>query len=261
MEKKWIDSDSLYIYLHQIMDIFDITKKSVLSIKILKDEIREGYERLDKLDIDSNEHFEEWKELQKLNILNSDLSILGIGNIASQAKLIFAIDTEMRINKLCYLMLGEDVEQAIEKLDIENKMIVICKFLNKPFKGEKIHQLLKDIKKTRNIYAHGKIQFINGKMSENIINPSKINEIKNISINEEIKEILKYALNSLYVIEYLKNLNTSSQELYPKIDIENLNFFINEIKKYTNILVNNVSIDDKTLKDLQYHKDRLLLKF
>lgn len=262
--KKWISNGAEHSFHIQLINIYELLNKYLLVTRVVNPQLN----RMDNMELDDD--FEVMRQQLLLSNLR-DYSIYEIYNIVDIAKILMCIDLEMRINKLCYYNLDEDVFEAIEKLDIVNKLIVVVFSINSSkIKGTKIYENLKEFKEFRNSYAHGKVPIIATKefdekqISEKKLKDNRISEVKHEimitkSLIEQINALMKMCEKYLLIIEYMEKINKDDEKIFDSIDINDLKFFINEIKKRCNIIDKSLELDDDVKRSLQSILDKLYI--
>ena len=262
--KKWISNgveDSFHV---QLISIYKLLNKYLLVFKVIEPKMRE------RIDDVRDKNFEEIRQELVLSSLR-DYSIYEIYNILDVAKILMCIDLEMRINKLSYYNLDEDVFNAIEKLDIVNKLIVVVYSINgRKIKGKKIYEYLREFKEFRNSYAHGKVAIVTTKefeenqvkqkkLKDNRISEDKYEVLFDRSLLEQINDLMKMCEKYLLIIEYMEEVNMYDEKIYDSIDLDDLRFYINAIKKRCHIINNDLELDDEVKRSLQLILDKLCI--
>ena len=258
--KQWISNGAEYTFSSQLVEIYEILNKYLLCTKIIDKELYKDWSK--------DEDFEVTRQKLLLSGLR-DFSIYKVYGSIDTARILMCIDLEMMINKLCYYNLDGDVFEAIEKLDIVNKMIVAVYSINKKsFKGTKYYEYTREFKAFRNSFAHGKVQEITYKennsgdvktvkLKDNRISEEKYEILYDMSLVNQIKDFLLVCDKYMLISNYLNEINQFDDTI---TDLENMNsnsLLINEIKKRCEIIAKDLELDSDIKKSLQLILDRL----
>lgn len=258
--KRWISNGAEHAFSSQLVEIYEILNKHLLFTRVIDKELNKDWSK--------DEDFEVMRQQLLLSSL-SDFSIYKVYGIMDTARILMCIDLEMMINKLCYYNLDSDVFEAIEKLDIVNKMIIAVYSINKKsFKGTKHYEYTREFKDFRNSFAHGKVQEITYKeknsddiktvkLKDNRISGEKYEILYDKSLIHQLNDFLlvcdKYTLMS----NYLNEINQFDETIADLEDMHSNRFFIKEIKKRCEIIDKDLELDSDIKKSLQLILDRL----
>lgn len=258
--KKWLSNGAEHSFHGNIINIYELLNKYLLVTRVVDK----------KVDLAVNDDFEDMR--QKLLLLGvRDYSFLEIYNILDVTKILMCIDLEMRINKLGYYNLDEDIFEAIEKLDIVNKFIVVAFSINSNrIKGTKIYEYLREFKEFRNSYAHGKVpsvitkelsedQVKERKLKDNRISEEKYKTLFDKGLIEQINDLMEMCKKYILIVKYMEKINTYDEEIYDSIDIRDLEMFINRINKRCHIIDENLELDQEVKASLQLILNKLYI--
>lgn len=257
-KKKWITNGAEHSFHIQLINVEKLLNKYLLVTRVIDPKLKEWANNYNT----KSDDFEFIKQSLMLSSMK-DFSIYEIYNIIDVAKILMCIDLEMRINKLCYYNLHNDVFEAIEKLDIVNKLIVCIKFINNDnFKGTKEFEYVREFKEFRNSYAHGKIQEIaikelssdkikKTKIKDNRVSEEKHEVIFEMSLFFQIDELMKVCDKFISLMNLLNKLNNYNENIFDIEDKRNIEMYIKRIKKRCNLIENDLDLDREIKQSLE----------
>ncbi len=174
-------------------------------------------------DGDNDEKF--WEIYEPLAELETDIKLK-----SELAIFMAAIETEDRINQIITYNLNKDFAEIIEKLSPTEKLIILSVTLTgESIKGKKPYEIVQNISKWRNSYAHGHCtdRPTKSMRHNHLINPKNYK-----SIPSAIKMMVDYVAGYLTLYDYLGEI---SQNVHMKGRLthnDEINFYLNEISRY-----------------------------
>lgn len=262
--KKWISNGAEHSFSAQLFKIYDILNKHLIVTRVINPELIRRAE-------DSSPYEKEFEEIRQELLLSGlqNFSIWELYGIIDVSKILMCIDLEMRINKLCYYNLSNDVFEAIEKLDIVNKLIVTVHLINKSkFKGTKEYEYIREFKDFRNSFAHGKVQEVTykekdsyevkkAKIKDNRIAEEKYETLFDLSLFEQLKRFMTICDKYIILNNYFNEINQYKEDIYDLEDKRIAEQFINYINKRLKVIEFNLELDDDIKSSLQLILDKL----
>ncbi|MGU8355777.1 hypothetical protein ACV3NG_12115 [Clostridium perfringens] len=264
--KKWISNGAEHSFSAQLFKIYDILNRYLIVTRVITPELIRRSE-----EVSSDE--EEFEEIRQELLLSGlqDFSLWELYGVIDVAKILMCIDLEMRINKLCYYNLNNDVFEAIEKLDIVNKLIVTVYLINKSnFKGTKEYEYIREFKDFRNSFAHGKVQEIaykekdnnevkKVKIKDNRITETKYEILFDLSLLEQLKSFMIICDKYIMLTNYFNDINQYEEDIYDLEDKHIVEQFIDYINKRLRVIELNLELDDDIKGSLQLILNKLYI--
>jgi hypothetical protein len=172
------------------------------------------------------------QELAKYYVIYRDMFALEIelSCHCRTAILMAAIAIESEVNRFLFFNVGEETTESIERLSVEDKLILAHKILGlTAFKGTKPYQAVVEIMKWRNKFAHGKIPDMPGR-NLHAIHVESAGRYK--SPGSELADAIKLLGHYLVIRRHIDSMEKGRPGPEGNGDVEAVEAVLRDLKKF-----------------------------